>query len=179
VRRGELGDQGIVRFWGGCEGSAMEPSMSSSSTPTHRSRSSSGSFDGSSMVFRDLDDGSRSVAGGSDAGFSLDESYNPIASFKANGGYEATGSYNAGGGSSRGGNRSGSGGGGGGGRWRMVRGLVIKAACLIGGAFLLRKLTKSTTRWDHARMVAQALSGEKVGSSLSHINFGHNSGHHF
>lgn len=132
--------------------------MSSSSTPTHRSRSSSGSFDAISTVFRDLDDGSRSLAGGSDAGFSLDESYNPIADFKPNGGYKAPGSYNVGGG------RSGSGSGtGGGGGWKTVRGLVIKAACIIGGAFLLRKLTKSTTRWDHARLVAQAISGEKVG----------------
>ena len=130
-----------------CEG--MEPSMSSSSTPTHRSRSSSGSFDGSSIVFRDLDDGARSAAGVSDVGFSLDESYNPIADFKA------TGSYNAD--ESRGGKGSGGGGG-----WRVVRGLAIKAVCIIGGVFLLRKLTKSTTRWDHARMVAQALSGEKV-----------------
>jgi hypothetical protein len=55
------------------------------------------------------------------------------------------------------GNRNGGGGGG-----RMVRGLVIKAVCLIGGAFLLRKMTKTTTRRDHARMVAQSLSGEKV-----------------
>ncbi len=45
----------------------------------------------------------------------------------------------------------------------MVKGLVIKAACLVGGAFLLRKLTKTTTRRDHARMVAQCLTGEKVG----------------
>lgn len=113
--------------------------MSSSSTPTHRSRSSSGSFDASSVVFRDLDDGSQSVTGGSDAG----ESYSLGGSYKANGSSDG----------------SGTGGGGGG---RMVRGLVIKAACLIGGAFLLRKLTKSTTRRDHARAVAQSLSGEKV-----------------
>eukprot|EP00246_Nothoceros_aenigmaticus_P008833 TRINITY_DN2393_c0_g1_i1.p1 TRINITY_DN2393_c0_g1~~TRINITY_DN2393_c0_g1_i1.p1 ORF type:complete len:281 (+),score=27.82 TRINITY_DN2393_c0_g1_i1:92-934(+) len=44
---------------------------------------------------------------------------------------------------------------------RMVRSLVLKAVCLIGGAFLIRRLTKSTTRWDHTRIVAQALSGEK------------------
>lgn len=122
-------------FWSG-------PPMSSSSTPTHRSRSSSGSFDASSIVFRDLDDGSQSVAGGSDAG----ESYNLGGSYKANGSNDGSG--------------NGNGGGGGGGR--VVRGLLIKAACLIGGAFLLRKLTKRTTRWDHARTVAQSLSGEKV-----------------
>jgi hypothetical protein len=56
-------------------------------------------------------------------------------------------------------NNNGSGNNGGG----MVKGLVIKAACLVGGAFLLRKLTKTTTRRDHARMVAQCLTGEKVG----------------
>ncbi|CAM6008546.1 unnamed protein product [Sphagnum balticum] len=60
------------------------------------------------------------------------------------------------------GNRNGGGGGG-----RMVRGLVIKAVCLIGGAFLLRKMTKTTTRRDHARMVAQSLSGEKFSTEQS------------
>lgn len=120
--------------------------MSTSSSPTHRSRSSSGSFDASSIVFRDLDDGTQSVAGGSDAG----ESYNLSATYKANGSN----------------NGSGAGGGGGG---RMVRGLVIKAACVIGGAFLLRKLTKTTTRWDHARTVAQSLSGEKVSRVAAHV----------
>ncbi|KAJ7570430.1 hypothetical protein O6H91_01G119600 [Diphasiastrum complanatum] len=47
---------------------------------------------------------------------------------------------------------------------RLVRSLVLKAVCLVGGAFLLRKLTKTTTRWDHARLVADALSGEKFSS---------------
>ncbi|MQM12840.1 hypothetical protein Taro_045760 [Colocasia esculenta] len=42
-----------------------------------------------------------------------------------------------------------------------VRGLVLKALVLIGGALLLKRLTKATTRWDHARIVAEALSGEK------------------
>lgn len=114
--------------------------MSLSSTPTHRSRSSSGSFDASSVVFRDLDDGSQSVTGASDAG----ESYSLGESFKGNDSSDGSGNN-----------------GGSGGRGRMVLGLVIKAACLIGGAFLLRKLTKSTTRRDHARAVAQALTGEK------------------
>lgn len=45
---------------------------------------------------------------------------------------------------------------------RVVRSLVLKAVCLLGGAFLIRRLTKTTTRWDHTRIVAQALSGEKV-----------------
>lgn len=44
---------------------------------------------------------------------------------------------------------------------RVVRSLVVKALCVIGGALLLRRLTKTTTRWDHAKTVAQALSGEK------------------
>lgn len=37
----------------------------------------------------------------------------------------------------------------------------MKSLCVLGGAFLLRKLTKTTTRWDHAKTVAQDLSGEK------------------
>ncbi|XP_008791037.2 chromophore lyase CRL, chloroplastic isoform X4 [Phoenix dactylifera] len=48
--------------------------------------------------------------------------------------------------------------GGGGGR---ARGWVLKALVLFGGALLLKRLRKSTTRWDHARAVAEALSGEK------------------
>ncbi|KAL7191596.1 hypothetical protein ACSBR2_023634 [Camellia fascicularis] len=45
--------------------------------------------------------------------------------------------------------------------WSRARGLVLKAVVLIGGAVLLKRLTKSTTRWDHSRFVAQSLSGEK------------------
>lgn len=45
--------------------------------------------------------------------------------------------------------------------WARARGLAIKAALLIGGALLLKRLTKSTTRWDHARLVADSLCGEK------------------
>ncbi|KAG8652757.1 hypothetical protein MANES_06G127400v8 [Manihot esculenta] len=45
--------------------------------------------------------------------------------------------------------------------WSRARGLVIKTLVLIGGAILVKRLTKSTTRWDHARIVAQSLSGEK------------------
>lgn len=138
----------------------MEPSISSPTTPMHMSRSSSGSFGGSSIIFRDFEEGSPSVAGVHDhhvhGSFSLGESYNDTGIYNANGSYNASRSGGSGGG-------GGKGGGGG----RIVRGLVIKASCLIGGAFLLRKLTKSTTRWDHARMVAQSLSGEKV-SSISH-----------
>jgi hypothetical protein len=49
--------------------------------------------------------------------------------------------------------------GGGGG---AVRGAVLKALVVVGGVLLLRRLRRSTTRWDHARAVADALSGEKV-----------------
>ncbi|EES08568.1 hypothetical protein BDA96_05G145900 [Sorghum bicolor] len=48
--------------------------------------------------------------------------------------------------------------GGGGG---AVRGAVLKALVVVGGVLLLRRLRRSTTRWDHARAVADALSGEK------------------
>ncbi|XP_015580796.1 chromophore lyase CRL, chloroplastic isoform X2 [Ricinus communis] len=45
--------------------------------------------------------------------------------------------------------------------WSRARGIVIKTLVLIGGAVLVKRLTKSTTRWDHARFVSQSLSGEK------------------
>ncbi|XP_008385755.1 chromophore lyase CRL, chloroplastic-like isoform X1 [Malus domestica] len=47
------------------------------------------------------------------------------------------------------------------GGWGVARGLVVKTLVLIGGALLLKRLTKSTTRWDHARLVTRSLSGEK------------------
>lgn len=47
------------------------------------------------------------------------------------------------------------------GGWSRARGLVIKTLVVVGGALLVRRLTKSTTRRDHARVVAQSLSGEK------------------
>lgn len=50
---------------------------------------------------------------------------------------------------------------GGGGRSRLP-GVVFKALLVFGGLALLKRLRKSTTRWDHARAVADALSGEKV-----------------
>ncbi|XP_078160040.1 crumpled leaf [Carex rostrata] len=50
--------------------------------------------------------------------------------------------------------------GGGGGRSRFP-GVVFKALLVFGGLALLKRLRKSTTRWDHARAVADALSGEK------------------
>ncbi|KAK3119083.1 hypothetical protein QOZ80_9BG0713410 [Eleusine coracana subsp. coracana] len=43
----------------------------------------------------------------------------------------------------------------------VVRGAVLKALVVVGGVLLLRRLRRSTTRWDHARAVADALSGEK------------------
>jgi hypothetical protein len=43
-----------------------------------------------------------------------------------------------------------------------LRGAVLKALVVVGGVLLLRRLRRSTTRWDHARAVADALSGEKV-----------------
>ncbi|PNX84927.1 chromophore lyase CpcT/CpeT 3-like protein, partial [Trifolium pratense] len=45
--------------------------------------------------------------------------------------------------------------------WNRARGLAVKALLLIGGALLVKRLRKSTTRWDHARLVAQSLTGEK------------------
>lgn len=46
--------------------------------------------------------------------------------------------------------------------WGRARGLIVKTVVLIGGAILLKRLTKSKTRWDHARIVADSLTGEKV-----------------
>ncbi|KQJ88387.1 chromophore lyase CRL, chloroplastic [Brachypodium distachyon] len=43
----------------------------------------------------------------------------------------------------------------------IVRGAVLKALVVFGGVLLIRRLRRSTTRWDHARAVADALSGEK------------------
>ncbi|XP_023001768.1 chromophore lyase CRL, chloroplastic-like [Cucurbita maxima] len=45
--------------------------------------------------------------------------------------------------------------------WNRAGGLIMKTLVLFGGALLLKRLTKSTTRWDHARFVSQSLSGEK------------------
>ncbi|OAY30599.1 chromophore lyase CRL, chloroplastic isoform X2 [Manihot esculenta] len=45
--------------------------------------------------------------------------------------------------------------------WSRAQGLVTKTLVLIGGAILVKRFTKSTTRWDHARIVAQSISGEK------------------
>lgn len=43
-----------------------------------------------------------------------------------------------------------------------ARNVFIKALCVVGGALLVRKLTQPTT--DHARIVADALTGEKFSS---------------
>ncbi|XP_010929667.1 chromophore lyase CRL, chloroplastic isoform X1 [Elaeis guineensis] len=48
-----------------------------------------------------------------------------------------------------------------GGGGSRARGWVLKALVLFGGALVLKRLRKATTRWDHARAVAEALSGEK------------------
>ncbi|XP_010536574.1 PREDICTED: chromophore lyase CRL, chloroplastic isoform X3 [Tarenaya hassleriana] len=45
--------------------------------------------------------------------------------------------------------------------WSRGHGMVVKTLVLIGGGLLLKRLTKSATRWDHARVVARSLSGEK------------------
>ncbi|XP_044492641.1 chromophore lyase CRL, chloroplastic-like isoform X4 [Mangifera indica] len=46
--------------------------------------------------------------------------------------------------------------------WGRARGLMVKTVVLIGSAVLLKRLTKSETRWDHARNVAASLTGEKA-----------------
>lgn len=46
-----------------------------------------------------------------------------------------------------------------------ARSLALKALILFGGVLILKRLRKSTTRWDHARNVAESLSGEKVTTS--------------
>ena len=51
-----------------------------------------------------------------------------------------------------------------------VRGAVLKALVVVGGVLLLRRLRRSTTRWDHARAVADALSGEKVNPPLPSLD---------
>lgn len=51
---------------------------------------------------------------------------------------------------------------GGGGSRSRLPGVVFKALLVFGGLALLKRLRKSTTRWDHTRAVADALSGEKV-----------------
>lgn len=55
--------------------------------------------------------------------------------------------------------------------WNLARGLVAKTLILIGGALLVKRLSKSTTRWDHARIVSQSLAGEKVNLLLSTFFF--------
>ncbi|KAG5537321.1 hypothetical protein RHGRI_024688 [Rhododendron griersonianum] len=40
-------------------------------------------------------------------------------------------------------------------------GVVLKTLVVIGGAILLRRLTKSNTRWDHTRLVSRSLTGQK------------------
>lgn len=54
--------------------------------------------------------------------------------------------------------------------WSKARGVVLKTLVLVGGALLLKRLTKSTTRWDHTRIVADSLAGEKVHSLFDVID---------
>ncbi|CAL9055274.1 unnamed protein product [Musa banksii] len=56
----------------------------------------------------------------------------------------------------------------GGGSASRARGLAVKALVLLGGALLLKWLRKSTTRWDHARAVADSLIGEKFSREQAH-----------
>lgn len=46
----------------------------------------------------------------------------------------------------------------------LVRSIAIKAACVLGAILLVRRLTKRTTRREHANTVSNLLCGEKVGS---------------
>lgn len=46
--------------------------------------------------------------------------------------------------------------------WNRARGLAVKTLLLIGGALLVKRLRKSTTRWDHTHFVSKALTGQKV-----------------
>ncbi|KAE8056728.1 hypothetical protein FH972_013473 [Carpinus fangiana] len=61
-------------------------------------------------------------------------------------------------------------------------GLVVKTLLLIGGAVLLKQLTKSTTRWDHARIVGNSLTGRKFSMEQAsrapdnYFNFRHSGG---
>ncbi|KMZ66965.1 Chromophore lyase CpcT/CpeT 3 [Zostera marina] len=50
---------------------------------------------------------------------------------------------------------------GGGGDSGGNRGWLLKGIVILGGAILLKKLTESTSRWDHAHVVADSLVGEK------------------
>ncbi|KAE8697322.1 Chromophore lyase CRL [Hibiscus syriacus] len=54
--------------------------------------------------------------------------------------------------------------------WSRARGLILKTLLLIGGALFLKRLTKSTTRWDHAKIVARSLSGEKFSQEQASRN---------
>lgn len=45
--------------------------------------------------------------------------------------------------------------------WNRAQGLALKALLLLGGALLVKRLRKSTTRWDHTHLVTQSFTGEK------------------
>lgn len=50
---------------------------------------------------------------------------------------------------------------GGDGQGKIIRGFAIKALALLGGAFLIRRLTKRATRFDHTRKAVETFCGEK------------------
>ncbi|KAM0934820.1 putative chromophore lyase CpcT/CpeT [Dioscorea sansibarensis] len=43
----------------------------------------------------------------------------------------------------------------------QAHGLLLKALMLVGGALFLKRLRKSRTRWDNARVVAKAFQGRR------------------
>ncbi|KAG9152438.1 hypothetical protein Leryth_015837 [Lithospermum erythrorhizon] len=45
--------------------------------------------------------------------------------------------------------------------WPEAQGVVLKSLVLLGGALLVKRLTKSTTRRDHSRLVSHSLAGQK------------------
>lgn len=55
--------------------------------------------------------------------------------------------------------------------WNRAQGLALKALLLLGGALLVKRLRKSTTRWDHTHLVTQSLTGEKVSFHLTFLFF--------
>jgi len=63
--------------------------------------------------------------------------------------------------------------------WNRARGLAVKTLLLIGGALLVKRLRKSTTRWDHAHFVSKALTGQKVLFLLSSLFSPPNVSFHF
>ena len=44
----------------------------------------------------------------------------------------------------------------------VPKGLIVKGVCIVGGLYLLRKLSSALTRKDHVQSVVELLNGEKV-----------------